>query len=420
MLQAPVSDLPDHDDIRPLQVVGAGPAGIGLVLALCNRIANNQNNSAEQQILDRLRIFEASSRPGGKMARYQINANTSAPDVVQGIKQGNPFFDLRQQYLALPEVQSKLIALSKIGELMVEPLASRIMDFLGERLKCETRVARISIEKTGISSFDDQGHLLARSRSLLFCCGGNDQLMGALEPFADRWEGSEQFLLRTDLEGLPAGKSPIVIIGASHSAFSCAWRLLFDPLFRIFAQGREIIILQRRDQVKLRVTAEFASSRNIDYDPDQDVCPVTGIVFFNAGLRKDAKQLYLDIRDGIEKRVTMVMIKQISDQQALLQKAGLILQATGFAPALPKIEKEGCPIQIGESNHSGELFERGKQQKIEGLFGMGLGFNILPEGRDRGEPSFYGGIHGFQSYPLTIAPPIIDHLVARYQQEAII
>ena len=62
-----------------LQIVGAGPAGIGMLLALCNRIAASDGiGTAEQHILDSLQIFEASDKPGGKMEHYQINANTSA------------------------------------------------------------------------------------------------------------------------------------------------------------------------------------------------------------------------------------------------------------------------------------------------------------------------------------------------------
>jgi hypothetical protein len=48
---------------------------------------------------------------------------------------------------------------------------------------------------------------------------------------------------------------------------------------------------------------------------------------------------------------------------------------------------------------------------------MGLGLNILPPGAPRGEPSFDGGIHGFQSYPLSIAPRIINRLLAEMPTE---
>ncbi len=49
---------------------------------------------------------------------------------------------------------------------------------------------------------------------------------------------------------------------------------------------------------------------------------------------------------------------------------------------------------------------------------MGLGLNILPDGAPRGEPSFHGGIHGFQSYPLAVAPRVIDRIVENLEPEA--
>ncbi|MDH3536017.1 MAG: hypothetical protein OER87_09745 [Gammaproteobacteria bacterium] len=396
----------------PLQVIGAGPAGIGLVLALCNRVAAAGDAALpERRILDDLQIYEAGPSPGGKMAHYRINANTSSPDVVQGIQDGNPFVDIRDRYLAHPETQSRLIALPRVGELMVEPLAARFSAYLGERLHCNLRVALIEAGERKFSSFDADGNLLTRSRNLLLCCGASDQPLPALRPYLDRWEGSDRFLRRDKLDDLPARDGPIVIVGASHSAFSCAWRLLHDPLFADLARDREIVILQRRERVKLRGSREFAREHDIAYDPHIDVCPQTGIVFFNGGLRKDAKMLYLKIRDGDETRVRMQRMYAVEAQQELLGQAGLILQATGFAPSLPRIERDGRVLQVGNPTERGELHDLERNRIIDGLYGMGLGWNILPAGRDRGEASFHGGIHGFQSYPLVVAPQIIDQLV---------
>jgi hypothetical protein len=403
----------------PLQVIGAGPAGIGMVLALCNRIvADGSNGGVAQKILDSLQILEASQRPGGKMEHYQVNANTSAPDVVQGILEGNPFVDIRERYLQQPDTRLRLIPLSRIGELMVQPLVQDLIKFLGARLRCRTRVARIEIGDQGFTSFDQEDRPLARSKSLLLCCGGNDQALSALRDYADRWQGSEQFLMRKSLQDLPADDGAIVIVGASHSAFSCAWRLLYDPLFDAWAKGREIVILQRRERIKLRCSKDFAYQHHIEYNPETDVCPATGVVFFNGGLRKDAKMLYLDIRDGRETRVRIEKIDRIEDQQELLQRAALILQATGFVANLPRVERAGKVLRFGEPTATGELCELGSKRVVRGLFGMGLGMNVLPPGRDHGEASFSGGIHGFQSYPLAIAPHIIDHLVEQNLLEA--
>jgi hypothetical protein len=400
-----------------LQVVGAGPAGMGLILALCNRIAAaNEDSGLAQALLDNLVMFESGSLMGGKMARYQVNANTSAHDVVQGIKDGTPFVSQRDQYLQHPETQSRIIPLHRIGQLMVEPLAESMDDFLGARLHRNARVARIEASDNGFGSFDAEDGLLAQTQNLLFCCGAVEKPLPALQSFSECWEGSGKFLMRTCLDGLQHTRQPIVIIGASHSAFSCAWRLLYDPLFSEFSRDRGIVILKRREDIKLRCTPGFAAENRIDFDPQTDICPRTGVVFFNGGLRKDARALYLKIRDGEENRVSIVEIEQIEDQFDLLEQAGLVLQATGFAPNLPVIRRGDATLRVGNPSQRGELSNIDTGEVIPGLFGMGLGFNILPDGEPRGEPSFNGGIHGFQSYPLSIAPRVIDGLMARCEE----
>lgn len=402
----------------PLQVIGAGPAGMGLVLALCNRIAAADGKAVqEQHMLEALQLFEASGSPGGKMGHYRINANTSAHDVVQGIKDGTPFVDVRDDYLQHPQTQSELIPLPRIQTLMVEPLVQAMCEFLGERLHCGVDIARVEISENGIASYDRENRLRALSANILFCCGAMETPLPELLHLQDRWEGSMQFLRRDKLDGLQDSNAPIVIVGASHSAFSCAWRLLFDPLFAEVGREREIVILQRRERIKIRCSTDFAVEHQIDYDPENDVCPRTGLVFFNGGLRKDAKFLYLNIRDGQENRVRIQEMEKLDEQQDLLDQAGLILQATGFVANLPSIHKQGAQIRVGNPTQSGELRNLDDGEIITGLFGMGLGLNILPAGEPRGEPSFNGGIHGFQSYPLAIAPRIIDNMLANIPLE---
>ena len=392
---------------------------MGMVLALCNRVASvNGDAACLQGLLDSLQIFEASAEPGGRMGHYHVNANTSSHDVVQGIKDGTPFVQVRDDYLAHPETRSELIPLTRIETLMVEPLVDAMRGFLGQRLQCGIDIARIEINDNGFASYDREQRVRAVSANLLLCCGAIETPLPEVLPLRDRWEGSMRFLSRDSLEGLPDTSGPVVIIGASHSAFSCAWRLLYDPLFAEFSRDREILILQRRERIKLRCTPEFAATHRIDYDPRTDVCPRTGLVFFHGGLRKDAKFLYLDIRDGRENRVKLVQTGQLGEQQALLNRAHLILQATGFNPRLPSIEQDGVAVRAGNPTCNGELRNLDNGDVIPGLFGMGLGLNILPDGQWRGEQSFTGGIHGFQSYPLVVAPRIIDRLLAEMPLEA--
>ena len=383
-------------------------------MALCNRVAAaNGRDIAEAHLLESLHIIEANDAAGGKMASYRLNANTSAHDVVRGIDDGTPFVAVRDHYLTHPQTQSELIPLADIGRLMVQPLAKSMRAFLGERLHCGVEVARIEIQPDRFRSYQSDGQLLIDSESLLLCCGARENPLPELLTTVDRWEGSGQFLARENLDGLRVDNHrPIVIVGASHSAFSCAWRLLYDPLFSVFAGGRDIVLLQRRERIKLRCSQEFAVANGVEFDPQTDVCPISGLVFRNGGLRKDAKQLYLDIRDGRETRARILLMDQLSDQQDLLEEASLILQATGFESGLPTIERNGLRLEVGKPTANGELFDLADDKIIPGLFGMGLGLNILPDDVPC-EPSFRGGLHGFQSYPIAIAPRIIDCLTAQ-------
>ena len=115
---------------------------MSLVLALCNRVAAaNGAQIAERRLLDSMRMLEAGDMPGGRMASYRVNANTSAHDVVRGIGDNTPFAAVRDNYLHHPQTRSELIPLPDIGKLMVQPLARALQDFFGPRLQCGVEVA---------------------------------------------------------------------------------------------------------------------------------------------------------------------------------------------------------------------------------------------------------------------------------------
>jgi hypothetical protein len=395
------------------QIIGAGPAGLSLIIAFYNRLADAHATQRLriQELIDSLVMLDAAGSAGGLMSHYQINANTDAADVVSGIKDDTPFTNLRDHYLKLPETQQALIPLPKVGELMLQALVQKVSNLLGERLRLNSRVARVVKNDNQFVSLDANNQPLASSEYLVLCCGGSEVIMPELGELEGKTQFSGEFLLRRNVEDLPQRSGDIVIVGSSHSAFSCAWRLLHDSSMMEYARGRNIYILQRSKLVKLRCTLEFAQRHNLTYDPANDVCATSGLVYRNAGLRKDAKALYLQIRSGAEKRVQIVPISELSDQAALLDRAALIVQCTGFHTAWPEIEIDGKLSRIDQHSSHGELRDVDSATIIPGLYACGLGMQIKPESKYGGEKSFNGSINGLQSYPLVIAPQIIDQII---------
>jgi hypothetical protein len=397
------------------QVVGAGPAGLSFLIALCNRIADQAGaqNSRLQALLDSLVILDADKTAGGVMADYQINANTDSVDVVRGIADNTPFSKLRDDYLQLPETRQALIPLPDIGGLLIRPMVEIASNLLGERLRCNSRVKKVIVKSGEISSLDESHQTLVRSKTLVLCCGGREELIDELSSWRDKTHFGTDFLRLKGIEALPKRQGCIVIIGSSHSSFSAAWRLLHDPLVASYATGKQIYILQRSELVKLRCSPEFADAHALPYDVDNDICPVTGLVYRNAGLRKDARDLYLQMQSGKEKRVKLLRINELSEQGRLLDDAALVVQCVGFQACFPEIEVDGKSCRIEEKSKLGELRDADSGEVIPGLYGYGLGVHILPEGEARGEKSFTGSPHGLLTYPLAIAPEIIDQLLSR-------
>lgn len=395
------------------QLIGTGTAGLSFIIALINKIghAPAEQRAKFQSLFDSLIAIEGSNIAGGVLDSYRINANTNADEIVSCLQDGTPFAALRDFYLRQPETQQPLIALPKVGELMLRPVARIASELLAERLVCSTRVDHILADQNGFQSFDDTGQLLAQSKKMVLCCGGRESLLAELFPWRQKTQMTSALLTRKSSGDLPDQSGNIVIIGSSHSGFSCAWRLLNDPELSGYAKGRDIIILQRSPLVKLRSTTEFADQHQLSYDATNDVCPFNGLVYRNAGLRKDARALYLRIKYGEEKRVQLKPITTLSDAGHLFDEAALIVQCTGFRANLPKITLCGVTQNIKERSKYGELSDAGCGKVIPGLFGFGLGIGIIPEGDYRGEKSFRGSSDGFLPYPNAIAPVIIDQLI---------
>jgi len=401
-------------DVHQCQLIGTGTAGLCFIIALINKVtlAPEPNKLKYQSLLDSLIAIEGNQQSGGVLDSYQINANTDADEIVSCLLDGTPFSALRDHYLQQPETRQPLIPLPRVGELMLKPIANIISSLLGNRLLLNTNVKRIEISGGEFDSYDNNDQLIARSKKMVLCCGGREALLAELLPWQQKTVMTGSLLCMTTANTLPRQSGSILIVGSSHSGFSAAWRFLNDPKLSLYAKGRDIIILQRTTLVKLRCTTEFAQQNQLPFDVINDVCPVNGLVYRNAGLRKDAKTLYLQIKQGTEKRVRLEPMESLSDARHLLDAAALIVQCTGFRANLPKITLNGITQNIKRRSKLGELSDIETGKAIPNLFGLGLGIQIIPEGDYRGEKSFSGSSDGVLPYPNAVAPAIIDQLVS--------
>ena len=399
--------------IHHCQLIGTGTAGLSFIIALINKIkqAPEPNKIKYKALLDSLIAIEGSHQSGGVLERYQINANTDAAEIATCLLDETPFSSLRDHYLQQPEVQQPVIPLPKVGTLMLRPIANIVSALLGDKLRLNTKVKRIEIRKDGCASYDKNDQLIARSKKMVLCCGGTEALLTELSPWKHKAFMTGPLLSLTSADKLPQQRGSILIIGSSHSGFSTAWRFLNDPALSSYAKGRDIIILQRSPLVKLRCTPEFAQKHQLPFDVINDVCPVNGLVYRNAGLRKDAKSLYLKIKQGAEKRVRLAPMATIADAKHLLDAAALVVQCTGFRANLPQITLNGVTQKIKRRSRLGELTDIETGKAIPNLFGLGLGIQIIPECDYRGEKSFSGSSDGVLPYPNAIAPVIIDQLI---------
>jgi hypothetical protein len=399
--------------IHHCQLIGTGTAGLCFVIALINKVKQTPapKKLKYQALLDSLIAIESSHQSGGILGSYQINANTDADEIVSCLLDETPFSDLRDHYLQQPEVQQPLIPLPKVGELMLKPIANIITSLLGNRLMFDTKVKHIRISDNECKSYDINNQLIARSQKMVLCCGGREELLNELSPWRQKTVMTEPLLRLTSASSLPQQRGNILIVGSSHSGFSAAWRFLNDPALSSYAKGRDIIMLQRNPLVKLRCTPEFAKQHQLPFDAINDVCPVNGLVYRNAGLRKDAKALYIQIKQGTEKRVRFEPLAALSDAKHLMDDAALIVQCTGFRANLPKITLNGITQKIKQRSKFGKLSDIESTKVIPNLFGLGLGIQIIPEGDYRGEKSFSGSSDGVLPYPNAVAPVIIDQLI---------
>jgi hypothetical protein len=331
-----MTDTLAADDLRDVVFVGGGYRTVSFL-------------ASQPWLLQyRVDVLERSgSLGGGAFADYDCMSTSIAnrfvgkvaPEVAAGVRNSRRLSELQQPDttpLPLTEVSA---VLEDVGR-AVEARLSRTGRVLRGR-----SVTRIHADTEEVTVETGTGETI-RSRHVVIATGREERPHPALVRHRERAILSSELISvrRTDdvIIRLKELSRPVVIAGGSHSAVAALLRLL-----RLREQcGRPDLelVMVRRSPVRLhyRSLAEAHAQRDpqseAPIDPVADVCPATGQVNRDSGLRGGGRATYRALVNGDIPGASVRQVRTLDDASDLLDEAGLIVQALGYHGRAPHIE----------------------------------------------------------------------------------
>ncbi|HSZ03926.1 MAG TPA: FAD-dependent oxidoreductase [Solirubrobacteraceae bacterium] len=300
-------------------------------------------------------VIEASSRFGAGAFREYATTSSSI---------GSRFFaNVKRQGICKALLEAPQVAAVARAEQPVElqELANALDTFgagirshLGDRAILNRAVARIDVRGgKGVTVTLTDGQRL-RARHCVLATGRHERPHPALRHHADRVVFSSQILcvrrravLYERIKQLEGGK--VVIAGGSHSAFS-ALQVLMDIRAELSSRTSwrpfEVTVVHRSPirvmyTPEERVRAEQDPQRGATFDARMHVCPKTGIVFRDTGLRHASRRLFEAVAAGRVPGASLLRVEHLDDPASRLAAADLVVQALGYRGRTPRIEVDG-------------------------------------------------------------------------------
>lgn len=308
-------------------------------------------------------VDKAHKLGGGAMRRYVVPTNSNASKFLWPFKSSPLFsglFDsnssLSRLLLTDAPIRCDLVGegLEVIGGFLSQRDNPTV--FLGREvtsINCDlsnrTTTHRFALTSNDSSKFHSKVCILATGRA------------ERVSPYLQEWR-NKLVLSSSVLEGrcslstlLRSGsRRRIAIIGASHGAFSVLG-LVLDHISSN-QQGDVLIDLLHKDDVALYYPSldtarrEQVEGQEKMFMADRDLCPETGAVFRDSGLRGPAKEMYRNIVNRTLSMCRMVRIEDLSARVPDLSQYDHVVQALGSLPSLPSIEIDGQTIDEGTFN----------------------------------------------------------------------
>ena len=405
---------------------GAGPAGLGFLFNAIKRGALEQLAQAGTIIVD-----AGTELGAGKLGDYQIIANSVSDVFLDCLRdpllapilaplQASPTF----RHLKLNSQEAP--ALPIVGQLF-QQAAGLVLPWLERQYGIptwrQTRITEVTCEGSSYVVWLEQAGAIRRVRtsSLVLNLGGKQtrhsfeesiQAMGLQLPQSASIDSSDNLLrlqpeaLRQRYRARLKDGGPICVVGGSHSAFSA----LDNLASALHHDGLRELTLVHRSPIRLFYeTAAEALAAGYDFDPIQDICPISKRVNRSGGLRYRAHEIGRQVLAGQGIGGTPVKVKtlqldgsaeRLASAQTLFDSAALLVQGMGYQPIVPELRcQDGRPLTLRtlrgglDSDAAGSPLDQ-HGQRLKGLHLFGLGSGLAVDPRLGSEASFSGRIYG--------------------------
>lgn len=416
--------------IYETQIIGTGPAGLGIAVA-ADRVG------ALSTLLSRGVAFIDKNSPeqigGGQFRNLGIRSNSPGGDYLESINPKGVFGNLlaTEAGQKLAEQRTELVPLTLVAEFL-ETLGKRLREVVSDFPESDVLP---STEISGIEYFPNHADRFVSgtvaeqrrfvSKNIVLATGGRETPI-------DLGSGNEKLFLASDLlhdqisDALRARMARfscpnIVILGGAHSAFSAAWKIRQDFIATDFPHASVTIV--HRHPVRLFYnTPEEAAADAYAFDPAQDVCLTTNRVNRFSGIRGDAKKLARAVTRGEVPEVRLLAC--IEENRAAvthhLATAAVIIQATGYVAASVPLLNEAGEVIGPRAKGNGQLdvtptcgiFDT-NGNCVPRAYAVGLGHGITPDPSIGGEPSFkHGVLDAVNLYHGKIGELILEQLLS--------
>ncbi|PBC70153.1 hypothetical protein BX265_7545 [Streptomyces sp. TLI_235] len=321
--------------------------------------------SAPDLLAHRVDVFERSAELGpGGFADYAITSTSVGSRFLKECSYRGPFAGLREDPRVARVARAEepvpmahlAAALGRLGETLA--------GVLGDRVHLDTEVEAVDLAGDGSGAvLRLRGGRTVECRHAVLATGRTERPHPELAPWSAKTLRSAEVIsrrgrdaVRRRIAGLEGGR--IAVAGSSHSAMSALRVLLelFDETRRTRPDYRapSVDVVQRGPArlmyPSLREAVEgLVPGRERPADPETDVCPATGIVYRDSGLRHESRALYCALWAGEVPQARIVRAARLTDADELLDRADLVVQALGYHGHAPDLLVDGRPARPGDS-----------------------------------------------------------------------